>query len=119
MTSNTSITTDTPRRRMARKPAHPGGVIRRMQMEPLGLSVTRLAEILGVSRKHLSNVLNERAGVTPDMALRLSRAFRTSPELWLNLQKGHDLWVAEHEPTGWEKVAPVPAAASGLEGGAG
>ena len=106
--STTSTTTDAPRRRMNRKPTHPGGVIRRMHMEPLRLTVTQLAAILGVSRKTLSKIINERAGISPDMALRMSRAFNTTPELWLNLQKSHDLWVAEHELTGWENVTPIP-----------
>jgi antitoxin HigA-1 len=91
-----------------RKPTHPGGILQRIYMEPLALSVTALAERLGVSRKHLSKIVNERAGVTPDMALRLSQAFNTTPELWLNLQKSHDLWVAAHAATGWAQVVPVP-----------
>ncbi|WP_235669662.1 HigA family addiction module antitoxin [Solidesulfovibrio carbinolicus] len=78
----------------------------------MGLTVTQLAAVLGVSRKTLSNIVNERAGVTPDMSLRLSRAFGTTPALWLNLQQAHDLWVAEHEPTGWEQVMPVPMPAT-------
>jgi len=97
---------------MTRKPTHPGGIIRRMHMEPLHLTVTQLAAVLGISRKTLSKILNERAGVSPDMALRLSRAFGTTPDLWLNLQKNHDLWIAEHESTGWENVTPIPAPSS-------
>lgn len=104
----TSTTTEQPRRARIRKPTHPGGIIKRMHMEPMGLTVTQLAAVLGVSRKTLSKIVNERAGVTPDMSLRLSRAFGTTPALWLNLQQAHDLWVAEHESTGWEQVMPVP-----------
>jgi plasmid maintenance system antidote protein VapI len=63
---------------------------------------------LGVSRKHLSNLVNEKVGITPDMAMRLSRAFATSPVLWMNMQKTRDLWEAEHERTGWEAVTPLP-----------
>lgn len=107
MTLNTSTTTEPLRRRMTRMPSHPGGILKRMYMGPLGLPVTKLAEILGVSRKHLSAVLNERAGVTPDMALRLSRAFNTTPGMWLDMQQTYSLWCAEHKATGWEKVAPV------------
>jgi len=110
---STILTTiDAPRRKMTRKPTHPGGIIRRMHMEPLHLTVTQLAAVLGISRKTLSKILNERAGVSPDMALRLSRAFGTTPDLWLNLQKNHDLWIAEHESTGWENVTPIPAPSS-------
>ena len=95
-------------RARTRKPSHPGGIIKRLYMDSLDLSVTSLAERLGVSRKTLSKIVNERAGVTSDMALRLSRAFNTTPNLWLNLQQGYDLWMAEHEASGWEKVVPLP-----------
>jgi addiction module HigA family antidote len=74
-------------------PPHPGEVLRELCIEPLGLSVTEAAEGLGVSRKTLSAVLNGRAGISPEMALRLSIAFETSPESWLNLQTQYDLWL--------------------------
>lgn len=76
-------------------PPHPGEVLRQLCIEPLGLSVTEAAEGLGVSRKTLSAVLNGRAGISPEMALRLSIAFDTSPESWLNQQTQYDLWVAK------------------------
>ena len=91
-----------------RKPSHPGGILLRMYLEPLKLTVTAAAGHLGVSRKHLSNLVNEKVGITPDMAMRLSRAFATSPDLWMNMQKTRDLWEAEHERTGWETVTPLP-----------
>jgi len=75
-------------------PPHPGEVIRDLCLEPLGLSVTEAAEGLGVSRKTLSAILNGRAGISPEMALRLSIAFDTSPESWLNQQTQYDLWQA-------------------------
>ncbi len=75
-------------------PPHPGEVIRRLCLEPLGLSVTEAAQGLGVSRKTLSAILNGRAGISPEMALRLSMAFDTTPESWLNQQTQYDLWVA-------------------------
>jgi addiction module HigA family antidote len=78
-------------RKMTRKPTHPGEIIKEEYMKTLCLTVTSLADSLGVSRKTLSTIVNERAAVTPDMALRLSRAFSTSPELWLNMQKSYDL----------------------------
>ncbi len=78
-------------------PPHPGEVIRALCIEPLGLSVTEAAEGLGVSRKTLSSVLNGRAGISPEMALRLSIAFDTSPESWLNQQAQYDLWLAGKE----------------------
>lgn len=78
-------------------PPHPGEVIRALCIEPLGLSVTEAAEGLGVSRKTLSSILNGRAGISPEMALRLSIAFDTSPESWLNQQAQYDLWLAGKE----------------------
>lgn len=76
-------------------PPHPGEVLRELCLEPLGLSVTAAAEALGVSRKTLSTVLNGKAGISPEMAIRLSIAFDTSAESWLNLQSQYELWHAE------------------------
>ncbi len=76
-------------------PPHPGEVLRELCLEPLGLSVTEAAEGLGVSRKTLSAILNGRAGISPEMAIRLSMAFDTSPESWLNQQTQYDLWSAK------------------------
>ena len=90
-----------------RPPTHPGGILRRHYMEPLSLTVSELAEILGVSRKTLSKIVNEHGSVTPDMALRLSKAFKTTPELWLNLQQNYDLWHASQESKGWKMVEAI------------
>ena len=76
-------------------PPHPGEILRELCIEPLGLSVTRVAAALGVSRKTLSTILNGRAGISPEMAIRLSKAFDTSAESWLNQQVQYDLWLAE------------------------
>jgi addiction module HigA family antidote len=78
-------------------PPHPGEVLKELCLEPLELSVTRAAEALGVSRKTLSAILNGRAGISPEMALRLSKAFGTTPESWLNQQMHYDLWAAEKQ----------------------
>jgi addiction module HigA family antidote len=78
-------------------PPHPGEVLRELCIEPLGLSVTEAAEGLGVSRKTLSAILNGRAGISPEMALRLSIAFDTSAESWLNQQTQYDLWQVGKE----------------------
>ena len=72
-------------------PPHPGEIIRELCLEPLELSVTEAAEGLGVSRKTLSAILNGHAGISPEMALRLSMAFDTTPESWLNQQTQYDL----------------------------
>jgi antitoxin HigA-1 len=75
-------------------PPHPGGIVRRQCLEPLGLSVTEAARGLGVTRQALSDLINGRAGVSVEMAIRLSKAFGSSPEVWLGLQMAWDLWQA-------------------------
>jgi antitoxin HigA-1 len=76
-------------------PPHPGEIIKSLCLDPLGVSVTQAAQALGVSRKTLSSILNGRAGISPEMAVRLSMAFGTSAESWLNQQTQYDLWHAE------------------------
>ena len=76
-------------------PSHPGKVLKALCLEPLKVSITEAAKALGVSRKTLSAILNGRAGISPEMAVRLSIAFGTSAESWLNQQTQYDLWHAE------------------------
>ncbi len=76
-------------------PPHPGEVLRELCLDPLGISVTDAADALGISRKTLSSILNGHAGISPEMAIRLSKAFDTTPESWLNQQMQYDLWEAE------------------------
>ncbi len=76
-------------------PPHPGEILRELCIEPLDLTVTQTAEALGVSRKTLSALLNGRSGISPEMAIRLSKAFGTSAESWLKHQMQYDLWIAE------------------------
>ena len=76
-------------------PPHPGEILKALCLEPLGLTVTDAAKALGVSRKTLSAILNGRAGISPEMAVRLSIAFDTTAESWLNQQTQFDLWHAE------------------------
>ena len=78
-------------------PPHPGEIIRELCLEPLGLSVTDAAAGLGVSRKTLSSIINGRAGISPEMALRLAIALDTTPESWLNQQMQYDLWLAKQQ----------------------
>jgi len=85
---------------MMYNPPHPGDILRADYLEPLGLSVTEAAGALGVARKTLSAILNERAGISPAMAHRLSKAFDTSPEMWINLQTQFDLWRARKTDLG-------------------
>ena len=76
-------------------PPHPGKIIREFCVEPLDLTVTEAAKSLSVTRKTLSTLLNGRAGISPEMALRLSRVFGRTPEGWLRLQLQFDLWKTE------------------------
>ncbi len=76
-------------------PPHPGIVIKELCLDPLDLSITDAAKGLGVSCKTLSTIINGKAGISPEMAIRLSIAFNTSSESWLNQQLQYDLWQAE------------------------
>ena len=78
-------------------PPHPGEILRELCLKPLDLTVTKAAQGLGVSRKTLSAILNGRAGISAEMAVRLSIAFNTSAESWLNQQVQYDLWLAEQQ----------------------
>ena len=83
----------------ARKPTHPGAVLYEDVMKPLGLTVTEAARKLRVSRRTLSGLVNQRAGISADMTIRLARATNTSAESWLSMQLKLDLWEARrHEP---------------------
>ncbi len=75
-------------------PPHPGGIVRRQCLEPLGLSVTKAADGLGVTCQTLSDLVNENAGVSVEMAIRLSKAFGSTPETWLGMQMAYELWQA-------------------------
>ena len=77
-----------------KKPPHPGRVIRNACLEPLGLTVTAAARVLGVARPTLSNILNGRAGISPEMAIRLEKAFGGSADAWLRMQAAYDLALA-------------------------
>lgn len=90
------------------KPPHPGEILRELCLEPLGVTVTDAAKALGVSRKTLSAILNERAGISPEMAVRLSIAFDTTAESWLRQQVQYDLWLAEQSRKNL-KVKPLAA----------
>ena len=80
---------------LMKNPPHPGRIIRQECAEPLSLTVTAAAIGLGVARKTLSEILNGRSGISPEMALRLARAFGSIPEMWLGLQMDYDLARAQ------------------------
>lgn len=90
-------------------PPHPGGIVKRQCLEPLGLSVTRAAEGLGVTRQALSELVNERTAISVEMAIRLSKAFGSTPETWLEMQMAYDLWQARDRA---EDIAVEPFAAA-------
>ena len=90
-------------------PAHPGEILKEMYMTPLGVTVTKVADALGVTRKHVSAIVNGRAPVTPDMAVRLAGVFGTEPEIWVNLQAQYDLWLVRQQVR--PKVKQLHAAA--------
>ena len=73
-------------------PPHPGEVLQGLWLDPMGISITEAAQALGISRKTLSKIVNGRGALTPEMAVRLGRAFDTSPESWLAHQAAYDLW---------------------------
>lgn len=76
-------------------PVHPGAVLKGLYLDPLEINITRAALNLGVARKTLSQLINGHMGVSAEMAIRLSKALNTTPQLWLNMQQGYDLWKAE------------------------
>ncbi|MCP4426706.1 MAG: HigA family addiction module antidote protein [Chloroflexi bacterium] len=79
---------------MKRRPTHPGEMLREDFLPDYGLTVSSLAKAIGVSRQSINELLRERRGVSPEMALRLARLFGNSPEFWLNAQRAVDLWNA-------------------------
>ena len=92
-----------------RPPTHPGEMLREEFLKPRGMTQTELAERIGVSYVRVNELVNEKRGVTPDTALRLSRLLGTTPEFWLNGQQNWDLWHAMQGPQAEEieRIEPV------------
>jgi addiction module HigA family antidote len=80
-----------------KNPAHPGRIVKSACLEPLGLSVTEGAKVLGVTRQTLNNVIHGKSGISPEMAIRLSKAFGSTPETWLRMQVAYDLAQARKD----------------------
>lgn len=76
-------------------PVHPGLVLKGLYLEPMEITITQAAGQLGIARKTLSQLVNGHMGISAEMAIRLSKALNTTPQLWMNMQQGYDLWVAE------------------------
>ncbi len=88
-----------------RKPTHPGVILKKDVLAPLKLTVTEAAKDLGVTRKTLSEFINEKSSLSPEMAVRIAKATKTSPESWMNMQVKLDLWKAQNKKA---KVIPFP-----------
>ena len=80
-----------------KNPPHPGRIVRHDCLEPLGLSVTAGAKVLGVSRQTLTKIVNGKSGISPEMAIRLTKAFGSTPETWLRMQLTYDLVAARRD----------------------
>jgi len=95
---------------MSRKPVHPGTVFLEDVLKPLNISITDAAKLLGVSRKTLSEFVNEKSSLSPELAIRIARATGTTPESWINMQQKLTLWYAlQNEPL---DVQPMSMAVS-------
>jgi addiction module HigA family antidote len=88
-----------------RKPSHPGEILQELYMQPLNLTQTDLAEHLGCTRTALNEIIKGKRGISPKMACRLADAFRTTPEMWLNLQRDYDLWETRRDYTPIQSIA--------------
>ena len=96
-----------------KNPPHPGRIVRQECIEPLGLTITEVAQRLGVTRQTLDKLVNGKTGISPEMSIRLSKAFGSSPDLWLGLQMEFDLAKAEKFAASFKvkKIAPKHALA--------
>lgn len=92
-----------------KNPPHPGKLVRHECLEPLDLTITKAAEILGVTRLTVSNLVNCKNGISPEMAIRLSKAFGSSPEVWLGMQMDYDLAQAGEKASRIKVKKFVPA----------
>ncbi len=94
----------------SRCPSHPGEILKGMYLDELQITITQFARDIDVSRKAVSAIVNCRKSITAEMALRISKAVETSPQLWLNLQANYDLWQAAHSGRDFLKnIKPVAA----------
>jgi addiction module HigA family antidote len=92
-----------------RRPTHPGEILREEVLPSLGLTQTEFAKLLGVSRLSVSEIVNEKRGLSPDMAIRIGRLTSTTPESWLRMQEALDLWVLQSDSKRYEHLKPLAA----------
>ncbi len=95
-----------------RRPTHPGAILREDVLPALAMAQARLAELLGVSRLTVSQLLNEHRSLSPDMAMRLEQLLGSSAESWLRMQQALDLWEARQQPERFARIKRLPAAAT-------
>ncbi|MFZ2448395.1 MAG: HigA family addiction module antitoxin [Syntrophobacteraceae bacterium] len=94
--------------RRERKPTHPGELIREDLLPETGITQSDLAKHMGVSRRTVSEIIHERRKVTPDIAFRLAKVFKSTPEMWLNMQQAVDVWeVSRIHAIEYEKISPI------------
>ena len=93
----------------ARRPTHPGEILREEVLPSLGLTQTELARLLGVSRLSVSEIVNEKRSLSPDMAIRIGKLTNTTPESWLRMQEALDLWVLQSDSKRYEHLKPLAA----------
>ena len=93
----------------ARRPTHPGEILREEVLPSLGLTQTEFAKLLGVSRLSVSEIVNEKRSLSPDMAIRIGRLTSTTPESWLRMQEALDLWVLQSDSKRYEHLKPLAA----------
>ncbi len=92
-------------------PTHPGVILKEFYLNELHISIKDFAEAIGVSRKAVSAIVNQHKSVTPEMAVRFSKALNTTAVVWLNHQRSYDLWQAVHgKKTIFDKIKPLAAA---------
>jgi antitoxin HigA-1 len=97
-----------------RRPTHPGELLREDVLPALGMTQTALAERLSVSRLTVSELLHGKRALSPDMAVRLARLLRTTPESWLNMQQAVDLWEIERQDKKYRHIKPLTKLAAGV-----
>ncbi len=104
-------TTRPPRRHVARKPTHPGAILREDVLPALGFTQGQFAQLLDVSRLSVSEILHERRSVTPDMAMRLGKLLGNGPGLWLRMQQARDVWELERSRD-YSRIKPLDPAST-------
>lgn len=92
---------------MIHEPLHPGVIIKDVLIDSTGLTISEAAERLSITRTTLSRILNQHAGVSPEMALRLSKLLNTSIEMWVNLQAQYDIWNVKQHAKNMDNIIPL------------